>query len=510
MGASERGGWERWLVATVGGALVACVVLPAVARGGGDVVAYAAAAVAALVPWFARVLPRSLAGAARRRPVVASLWGLLALIALLQVGRLSAFMADPARTWGSTFPDPVATSHVCAAAYVHAAELARSGEANVYDAKFYPAYSMKSGTSDGLASGGASSVSGLGPYLQDPYEYPPPFLLLPRAGLALTNDFMVLRTVWFVLQALLLGGAAVGLARWVGGRAGFIAGLLTPSLLASPPTMLDLQFGQVHLLVIAAALLAMVAFERERPALGGALLGFAIVTKLFPALLLVWLLARRDWRAILWTIAGAAAFTAVAVAVLGGAPFTAFVSYQLPRIASGDAFSFFLRKPFFISRNFSVSGVVFKLRQLGVAGMTQGVANAVGWIYTALLLRLAWRTRARDEARGERLCVWLALLSLGALRSPLAPSAYVTASTLWLLAWLAAEVRAPGGLLAFVLLWIAVAGLPPLKGNVEMVTSLACQAATIGVSVWVISRGCGASASVSASSPASGPVPPPP
>jgi glycosyl transferase family 87 len=485
MGAGRRAGWERWAVGIVGAGLVAAIVVPAAAGVGPVVVAIVAVVLAATLPWFVRRLPERIDGVARRRPLLSLVWGLLALVALLQVGRLSAFMADPARKWGSTFPDPISTGHVCAAAYVHAAELSRSGEPNLYDAKFYPAYAM---TTSSAPAGGSSSVSGLGPYLQDPYEYPPPFLLLPRAALALTNDFMAMRTAWFVGQALLLFAAALALASWAGGREGWVAGFLTPALLASLPTMLDLQFGQVHLTVVAAALLAMVAFERQRPALGGLLLGFAVVTKLFPALLLVWLLARRDRRAVLWTLAGTAAFTAAALAVLGSAPFVAFVSYQLPRIASGDAFSFFLRDPFFISRNFSVAGVVFKLRELGVAGMTQGVASTIGWIFTALLLWFAWRSPERAATRGERLRLWLALLSLGALRSPLAPSAYVTASTLWLLAWLGGMVRRPIGGIALFVVWIAVAGLPPMKGSVEMVTGLVCQAVTVGVSLWVVLR----------------------
>src|SRR5262245_47952288 len=53
-----------------------------------------------------RRLPEALDGAARRHPVRAALWLLLALVALLQIGRLGAFMADPARTSGSAFPDP--------------------------------------------------------------------------------------------------------------------------------------------------------------------------------------------------------------------------------------------------------------------------------------------------------------------------------------------------------------------------------------------------------------------
>jgi hypothetical protein len=48
--------------------------------------------------WRSR-FPASLDGAARRHPVRAGLWMLLALIALFQLGRLSAFMANEANTF---------------------------------------------------------------------------------------------------------------------------------------------------------------------------------------------------------------------------------------------------------------------------------------------------------------------------------------------------------------------------------------------------------------------------
>src|SRR5262249_60489089 len=96
------------------GALVwGAVVLPIVARLGfiAGSVALVLAAGAAWLVW--RWVPPEVSGAARRRPVVAALWALVALLALLQIGRLSAFMADPDRVWGSAFPDPQAANHAC-------------------------------------------------------------------------------------------------------------------------------------------------------------------------------------------------------------------------------------------------------------------------------------------------------------------------------------------------------------------------------------------------------------
>ena len=72
-----------------------------------------------------------------------------------------------------------------------------------------------------------------------------------------------------------------------------------------------LQAGNAHLLFIAAAVAAMLLFERQRHAAGGAILAYAIVSKLFPGVLLFYLLLRRDWRAVGWTAAWSVALVAV-------------------------------------------------------------------------------------------------------------------------------------------------------------------------------------------------------
>jgi hypothetical protein len=163
------------------------VVVPALPRlrpVAGAVVLLLAAGTAWLV-W--RWVPEAVSGARRRRPVVAALWVLAALLSLAQVGRLSAFMADPDRVWGSVVPDPQVAGHACLSAYVVAADLSRRGTLNLYDERFYPAFG---GTAARLLAPG--DVRNLGAWMEDPFEYPPPFLLFPRAALLVTDDFLTL------------------------------------------------------------------------------------------------------------------------------------------------------------------------------------------------------------------------------------------------------------------------------------------------------------------------------
>jgi alpha-1,2-mannosyltransferase len=443
---------------------------------------------------IAQQVPEMLAGARRRRPVVSALWCVLVLVSVIQMARLSAFMVDSSRIWGSTVPDPVAADHQCLAAYVHAADLCRRGERNVYDERWYPAFTTPLYAK---FQGVASPVEGLGRWVEDPYEYPPPFLLLPRAALAITNSFEHIRTSWFVIQALSLLMSGVLLARWIGGREGVVAGLLIPAIFASIPTMLNFQFGQFHAMAVMLALAGMVAFDHERRALGGALLSLAVLSKIFPGVLLVWTAAQRRWRDIGWTLGIGALFVVVAVLVLGPEPFLAFISYQLPRMVSGAAFSFSERADipaFIVSRNFSVYAVVAKLRLLGVAGLGVTMAQAMTWIYTALLLWLAWRAHVERSDKRLQVLIWLGLLNLAALRSPVAPSAYVTGPMLWLLALLAPEVkgRYPRAI-ALVVGWVLIMGPPPLPDRADLLVGLAGQALALALGVWVLARPQGTS-----------------
>jgi alpha-1,2-mannosyltransferase len=483
LGTTSTGGLERGAVRLFGVAACLAVVLPNLPRLGvvAGAMALALALGAAWLIW--RWVPASLAGAARRRPVLAGLWALAAVLSLFQIGRLSAFMGDPDRRWGSTVPDPEAADHACLSAYVVAADLSRKGTSNLYDERYYPAFAGD--TARLLAP---ASIQHLTKWMDDPYEYPPPFLLLPRAALVVTDDFLGIRAGWFILQALGLLVVTAWLAAWVGGRDGQLALLLVPVLLASLPTMLGLQFGQFHVATLLLSVAAMILFEERRHATGGALLAVATVSKLFPAYLLVYLLARRRWREVAWTVAGCAVFSLLGIAVLGWTPFGAFLGYQLPRIHTGEAFAFYEKaRPFIISRNFGIPGLVTKLGFLGVPGMTHAVGAALGWLYTLALLGLAVLAGARPSGRLPDARAWLALLSLGALRSPLAPSAYVTISTLWLLTLAAGELRSRWTwVVGYVAAWALIMGPPPLEGGVEFAVGFLGQAVGIAVCIWAL------------------------
>ena len=102
----------------------------------------------------------------------------------------------------------------------------------------------------------------------------------------------------------------------------------------------------------------MLLFERQRHAAGGAILAYAIVSKLFPGVLLFYLLLRRDWRAVGWTAVWAVVLVAITFADVGAVPFAAFLEH-LPGLLSGEAFPAF-RSAAPIAVNESIPGLAFK------------------------------------------------------------------------------------------------------------------------------------------------------
>jgi hypothetical protein len=503
-------GWERLLFA----AAVAAAVLIIIAVSGTAMLLrtvgenpFAAAPVVALgslvliaaliplgrrkrgpLPAIARRVPAYMDGGFRRRPAVACLVGALVIVGLLQTARQSWFMADPTLRWASAYPpQEFGFRHMCMPSYVYAGELARRGVPNVYAAEHYPVFDF---LYQGQIPARSSTVKNLTPYLRDAYEYPPPFLLLPRAALALTNDFLIIRTGWYMIQAPLFIVLALALATHVGGRRGTTAALLVFGLLSSFSILFNFQFGQFHLAAIGLAVAGMLAFSKGHNILGGALFAGAVVTKLFPGLLLVYLIFRKRIRPVLWTAGFAAVYSLAALLIFGAAPYRAFIGYQLPRVLSGEAFSFFKNVDITLAANASVYSIPFKLERMGVPGMSQGLAVDLVWLFTALLVIATVVAARRRRDPSLEPVVWLSLLALCSLRSPDAPNVYIGAAALWALSLLATETRGrAAAVLLFVFAWICMTVQPPLPDpKATIALWMSGQAMILAFGFWAVLR----------------------
>jgi hypothetical protein len=429
----------------------------------------------AATPRLARALPDRVDGAARRHPVLFTLWSLLAVACVAETARLALFMADPTRTSASVLPQVAFyVKHSCLSAYYEGA-LHVGEAANVYDPSLYAS-----------AQGEPHHI---GPFEVDAFLYPPPFLLLPRAALALTRDFLAIRAAWFAVDGALVAGGLLAVARFVGGRSGLAAALLAPAVILALPTQVTLQTGNFHLAAIAGSAVAMVLLARGRRAAGGALLGFLTLAKVFPGILIVVLVVRRRWRDLGWTLGACAAFAAAALAAFGTAPFAAFFGFELPRIASGEAFPFLSQV---VSINHSVVGLVMKVAHFTSDPAVVSWAPRAAWVYSAIVLALAaWSARRAPASPFREAALWIGLLHLASLRSPFVPGDYALFAPLWLLVLAAApSIGRPRVASAFVAAWIALAFLKlPPSVSAQLVVETLLQLGGAALAAWLVVAG---------------------
>jgi hypothetical protein len=414
-------------------------------------------------------------GLHRQHPVWCLIWLFVALAALTRTAGVAWFMADASHAGASVYWfDQFYTAHSCYSAYWQAAQLARARIMNLYDPAHYNFW--------------------IGRFEVDEFLYLPQFLILPRIGLALGGDFYQIRSVWFALEAGLFACTTFVLCRWIGGSLGSRAAVLLPALWLSSPILATLQVGNYQLAAISFAILAMVAIERDRPLIGGALLALACF-KIWPALLLVYLVASRRWRAVGWTIAFSLLLCGVAWLWMGSHPFQAFSHFNWPRLRSRDAWPY-LDDVDVSGMNDSVPGLVLKLKQVGVKGMTPVLEDYIqnGWTLIVVAFSLlAARLRPRLSPL-ERACTWVAILILASFGSPFLPDIYGLIPPMclwWLLASSAKLTRRNILTLAFG--WIAFSAVLPMRGTPlvgypRMLVSTVSQVLAVGLCFWVLAR----------------------
>jgi alpha-1,2-mannosyltransferase len=424
------------------------------------IVALSVAAFIAWIFWRHPILPYEEEAVSRALKVVS---GVATLAALLQLARLCVFTVNAAAVGYAIGPLRGATlpiTHSCESAYFVAAQSVPT----VPDVYSEELYSLASERPDAIRK-----PKRIGSFNVDVYEYPIPFLLLPRALEILAPDFLHFRMIWFALNGAVVLGGLLAVVRVIGPVAGTRALLLSPLIFASDQMLSTLQIGNLQAMVIALAMLAMVFLARHRYLIGGALLAYAILSKLFPGVLLVYLLVRRQWRALTWTVGLCAGLVVASLLDTGLTPYHAFVSH-VPRLLGGEAFPAF-RNPLGIAKNYSVPGMVFKLHLFGLPGTSFVAMKIVGWVYTLIALAatvvLARQTRNRDEQP----IVWLAILILGSLRSPFLPM-YAVLPALWLLTLLAATAAPTAKRLCVVLLaWLMLnAAIPQLNPDPRLIS----------------------------------------
>jgi alpha-1,2-mannosyltransferase len=396
------------------------------------------AAAAAVARITAGPMTETIAPALRDR-VVAVIVGAGAIAAIVQIGMLGVYMMDPSKVGFSyQSSDPFRVRHSCMTAYVEAVRFCGQPGTNIYEMSLYEPRQV-------------------GPLKVDSYHYPPPFLLLPAVVSAVRADVLGFRSLWFVMQAAILAAAVFGFARWIGGRSGAYAAAGGVLAFATPQFIFSLQQGNVQSTAIPLAAAGLILLCRQRLVAGASLLAYVAAAKIFPGILVVYLIAARRWRAVAATVVCGVAVLALTLLVFGARPFKDFVGYELPRISSGEAFPHTEINAFAV--NLSVYGTTVRLRKLGVASLTRPRGLAVASVYGLLVIALAafagWRRtdphQPQDRLRLVQLA--LALLLLASMRSPFV-GFYGFLAAVWLFTLLAAEQPSR---LRVIASWIAIA-----------------------------------------------------
>jgi alpha-1,2-mannosyltransferase len=411
---------------------------------------------AAATGWMLARRPGFAALVARPPALTRTLFVIGALAVSVQLAWLTPFIIDPnGTTWTPTPLSPMPPTHSCGSAYWVAGR-AVTTTPDVYDDTLY-----------NLPQADPTAMRNprkLGRLNMDNYEYPPTFLIVPRLLGLVTSDFWGFRRLWFALNLGFVVLVAVLVTRRLDNRLDTHAVWLTPFVIAGPAIIATFQVGNVQMVMIALSALAMYCFDRRAYALGGALLAFAILGKLYPGVFVLYLLLRGEWRAVAWTAVFGVVLVAISLADVGWEPYRAFL-HEMPGLMSGEAFSAF-RNPGAIGNNGSVPGLIFKLKMWGVPHMGFEAMRIVGWIYTLVVVAgTAWLARVRPNGREP--VIWLAILVLATMRSPFMAT-YAFFPVMWL-ATLVATVggREPRVLWLIVLCWCALAlgfgpaSLPP-------------------------------------------------
>ncbi len=420
-----------------------------------------ASTIALSLPFALKLLPDSLPNHRSGFRLMFSIWVVLGLAASYRVVSLGVFMLDAEDTAYAVATDPrpfddeklnkpFSPKHNCFTSYMIGLELAVDGDENIYEPKKYRG-----------ADGSTNVHQKVKDILNvDTYQYPPTFLLLPRAVMLLTDSFFQSRTYWFTLNLIVFSLTVAVIGYWIGGRTFNAFWLAWPLVAIAPTTLLTLQIGNVHFLIISLSLLGMVMLEKRHYKLGGLILGYVIVAKIFPGVLLLYLILRRQWRSVAWTLAAMSMYVIATWLIFGPAPWQAFIEYQLPRLSSGDAFGFARDNLKAIAVNSSLMGMLYKFVQLDM--LQQETANMLAapvmWVFTAILLTLivvislAHRRMTsphqsdndpQDQSilRQTLVTSWLVIIILAQMRSPFLPWTYGNIAILWLLALLIPTVK---------------------------------------------------------------------
>jgi hypothetical protein len=182
-------------------------------------------------------------------------------------------------------------------------------------------------------------------------------------------------------------------------------------ILLSFPLHRNLLYGQFYILLLLMLVAACFSYLNGYRALAGTLIAIAAVCKIFPALLFVFFLQRRDWRALVAGAAAGVAALAISIEAFGLGAHRIWLLEILPWVMHGEGLGTY-------ATTASISGV------LHVLFLSEPQWNPSPWYDSPILYALLAPTlqmlalapailliRRGDDSRWQILLEWLALLT---------------------------------------------------------------------------------------------------
>ena len=159
----------------------------------------------------------------------------------------------------------------------------------------------------------------------------PPFTVLAFSPFTVLA-FQPAAVLW---QALSLGFLAVaGWCLWRAVPLSPAAGLVLASVaLVFEPLENSLGLGQINLLILALTGLFVAALHKGRPVMAGVAIGLAAALRVHPALFILYLAWRKEWRACAWGVGTAMACTLMAIPVVGWDATVQYATLVAPQYA---------------------------------------------------------------------------------------------------------------------------------------------------------------------------------
>jgi len=198
-----------------------------------------------------------------------------------------------------------------------------------------------------------------------------------------------------VLNCLLIGATAIVWLRMWGLRLFSLAAASVLILLNFRPMTDTLAFGQIDLALLLTLTVALWALRADRDILAGVLIALGTLFKIYPVLLLAFLVVKRRW----WGLAGFALgmllFNGVAVAVMGWEMHRVYLTEILPSIGGTTSWVENQTISGFLARFVAspTESEIFKNRALALLGL--GISGLIGLAGCVLVLPPA---RSRDTS----------------------------------------------------------------------------------------------------------------